>query len=66
MQCFVDWMLKAGLISSWDKKQNSKSYLPVNKHSGFNLNHSSHTDLPCENFALLDGVWAWEKRVLEY
>ena len=49
-------MLKAGLISSWDKKQNSKSYLPVNKHSGFNLNHSSHTDLPCENFALLDGV----------
>ena len=49
-------MLKAGLISSWDKKQNTKSYLPANKQSGFNLNHSSHTDLPCENFVLLDGV----------
>ena len=49
-------MLKAGLISCWDKKQNTKSYLPPNKHSGSNLDLSSHTNLPCENFAFLDVV----------
>ena len=42
-------MLEAGLISFWEKKQNTKSYLPANKHSGSNLNLSSHTNLPCEN-----------------
>ena len=42
-------MLKAGLISCWNKKQNTKSYLPANKHSGSNLNHSSHIKLPFEN-----------------
>ena len=42
-------MLKAGLISCWEKKQNTKSYLPANKRSGLNLNPSSHTNLPCEN-----------------
>ena len=42
-------MLEAGLISFLEKKQNTKSYLPANKHSGSNLNLSSHTHLPCEN-----------------
>ena len=59
-------MLKAGLISCWDKKQNTKSYLPPNKHSGSNIDLSSHTNLPCENFAFLDVVWAWDKGILEY
>ena len=49
-------MLKAGLISCWNKKQNTKSYLPANKHSGPNLNFSSHTNLPCKNFTLLGVV----------
>ena len=42
-------MLKAGLISCWSKKQNTKSYLPANKNSGSDLNFSSHTSLSCEN-----------------
>ena len=49
MQCFVDLMLKAGLISCWNKKLNMKSYLPANKHGGSNLNLSSHTNLPYES-----------------
>ena len=40
-------MLKAGLISCWEKQQNTKSYLPANKYNGSNL--SSHTILPCDN-----------------
>ena len=31
------------------KKQNTKYYLPANKHTGSNLNLSSHTNLPYEN-----------------
>ena len=42
-------MLKVGLISCWGKKQNTKIYLPANKHIDSNLNLSSHTNLPCEN-----------------
>ena len=42
-------MLKAGLISCWNEKQNTKSYLSANKHSGLDLNLSFHTNLPCEN-----------------
>ena len=38
-------MLKAGSIASWNKKQNMKSYLPTNKHSRFDLDLSSHTNL---------------------
>ena len=42
-------MLKAGLISCWNKKQNTKSYLSANKHSSLDLTLSFHTNLPCEN-----------------
>ena len=49
-------MLKAVLISCWNKEQNTKSYLPANKHSGSNLNLSSQTNLPFENFADWDLV----------
>ena len=49
-------MLNAGLISSWNKKQNLKSYLPANKHSAFDFNLSSHNNLPCENCCLV-GCW---------
>ena len=41
-------MLKAGLISCWEKNRN--------KHSGSNLNLSSHTNLPCENCCFV-GYW---------
>ena len=37
------------LSSCWNKKQNWKSYLPVGKHSGFDLNLSFGNNLPCEN-----------------
>ena len=56
-------MLKAGLISFWKKKPNTKN---GSEHSGSNLNLSSRTNLPCENFDLLDVVWAGNKRILEY
>ena len=46
-------MLKVGLISCWKKKQNTKSYLPANKHSGSNLNLSFHINLPCENYCFV-------------
>ena len=49
-------MLKAVLISCWNKEQNTKSYLPGNKHSGSNLNLSSQTNLSCEKFAYWDLV----------
>ena len=49
-------MLKPGLISCWNKKQNMKSYLPADKHCGSNLNLTSHIDLPYENFAFLNVV----------
>ena len=49
-------MLKAGFAGK--KKKN-------NKHSGSNLNLSSYTNLPCENFDLSNVVWAWNKRILE-
>ena len=42
-------MVNAGLIGCWNEKQNTKSYLPANKHRGFDLNLFSHTNLPCEN-----------------
>ena len=42
-------MLKAGLISYWNEKQNTKSYLSANKHSGLDLTLSFHTNLPCAN-----------------
>ena len=42
-------MLKAGLISCRNKKQNTKSYLPAKKHSGSDLSLSSHTNLHLEN-----------------
>ena len=41
-------MLKAGSITSWNKKQNMESYLPTNKHSRFDLDLSSHTNLLCK------------------
>ena len=57
MFCWL--MLKAGLIRCWTKKkQNVKSGF---KHSGSNLNLSSHTNLSCKNFDLLHVVWAWNK-----
>ena len=52
------------LISFWNKKQNWKSYLPANKHSGFDLNLSSHNNL--KTVALLDVVFARGKMILEY
>ena len=42
-------MLKVGLISCWNGKQNTKGYLSANRHSGLNLNLSFHTKLPCAN-----------------
>ena len=42
-------LLKAGLISGWNKKLNTKSYLPANKYSCSDLNLSSHTNLLCQN-----------------
>ena len=42
-------MLKTGLISCWKKKQNTKIYLPANKHTGSDLNLSTHTNLPGKN-----------------
>ena len=42
-------MLKAGLISCWNEKQNTKSYLSANKHSGLDFTLSIHTNLPCAN-----------------
>ena len=41
------------LISCWNKKQNWKSYLPANKHSGFDLNLSFHNNFPCENYCFV-------------
>ena len=32
-----------------EQKLNTKSYLPANKHSGSDLNLSSHSNLPGEN-----------------
>ena len=46
---FILYMLKAGLISCWNKKQNTKSYLSANKHSGLDLTLSFHTNLSCAN-----------------
>ena len=54
---FFDRMLKAGLISCWNKKQNMKSYLPANKRSGSDLNPSSHTPICLvKTVALMDIV----------
>ena len=33
-----------------EQKTNLKSYLPANKHSVFDLNLSSHKNLPCKNY----------------
>ena len=49
-KCFADWVLEPGLISYWNKKQNTKSYLPANKYSGYDLNLSSHSNLVWTNF----------------
>ena len=35
-------------------EQNTKSYLPANKRSNFDLNLSSHTNLSCENFCFVE------------
>ena len=48
-QCFIESILKAGIISCWNKKQNVESYLPANKNGGSDLNLSSHTNWPCKN-----------------
>ena len=42
-------MLKAGLISCWNEKQNTKRYMFANKHSGLDLTLSFHTNFPCAN-----------------
>ena len=42
-------MLKTVLISCWNEKQNKKSYLSANKHSGLDFTLSFHTILPCAN-----------------
>ena len=42
-------MLKAGLISCWNEKQNTKSYLSANKNSVLDLTLSFQTNLPCGN-----------------
>ena len=42
-------MLKAGLISCWNEKQNTKSYLSANKNSVLDLTLSFHTNLHCGN-----------------
>ena len=47
-------LLKAGFISCWNKKLNGKSYLSANKHSGSDLNLSSHTNVPCENSCFVE------------
>ena len=35
------------------EKQKTKSYLAANQCSGSDLNLSSHTNLPCENFCFI-------------
>ena len=47
-------LLKAGFISCWNKKLNGKSYLSANKHSGSDINLSSHTNVPCENSCFVE------------
>ena len=72
MQCFVDWILKSGLISCWNKKHNTKSYLPANKHSGSELNLSSHTNMTFENCCFvgysvsMDKIKYFEKVLKEF
>ena len=65
--CFVNLILKAGLISCWSKKHNAKRYLATNKHSGSDLNLSSHTKLPCKNCCFVGYKYSvsMEKRILE-
>ena len=46
---FILYLLKAGLISCWNEKQNTKSYLSANKHSGLDVTLSFHTNLPSAN-----------------
>ena len=42
-------MFKAGLISCWNKKQNTEDHLRANNHHGFDLKLSTQTKLLCEN-----------------
>ena len=50
---FILYKLKAGLISCWNEKQNTKSYLSANKHSGLDLTLSFHSNLPCANYCFV-------------
>ena len=51
--CFVDRILKSGLISCWNKKQNTKSYLPANKYRGLRGYKSSYLFLYPLGFFIL-------------
>ena len=46
---FILYIIKAGLISCWNGRQNTKDYLSANKHSDLDLTLSFHTNLPCAN-----------------
>ena len=46
---FILYLLKARSISCWNEKQNTKSYLSANKHSGLDLTLPFHSNLPCAN-----------------
>ena len=59
-------MLKAGLISCWNKEQNTKSYLPANKYSDSDLKLSSDSNMPCENCCFVGYSVSMGKRTLEY
>ena len=47
-------MLKAGFISCWNEKQNTKSYLPTNKNSVLDLTLSFHTNLLLANCCFVE------------
>ena len=49
-------MLKAGFAIKKKKKKKEQNTKSGSKHGGSNFNLSSHTNLPCENFDLLNVV----------
>ena len=59
-------MLKAGLISCWNEKQNTKSYLSANKHSGLDFTLSLHTNLPGANCCFVGCSVSMRQKILEY
>ena len=59
-------MLKADLISCWNKEQNTKSYLPAKKYSDSDLKLSSDSKMPCENCCFVEHSVSMGKRISEY